>query len=322
MIQPPENYFFLSYSRHDDDDKRFVAQFLLREGINIWVDNEKLIPGTPLWIKEIEHAIIGASAIVVLLSPIANESQWVLKEIRFAEEHGKIIFPVLIRGSEASSIPIDLVNHKIIDIRYERDTGLNQLITGLNQYLITRQEIERRIVIEQTKRDNERKKGSDEAENELQNVNYDKPIAEASHEKPPSSFKHVLKRIAEWYTGIIFCYLLLVLLMTVPADTSPSIYLPKQAIFGFVIGVLIGLYQRNLLKSHRLFANIWFVINSILFSAIWVPGWIVFLTNNSIYTSSVASVVEQSNNIIVAWVILNCLVSPWIFLKIFIEEKR
>jgi hypothetical protein len=293
----------------------------LRGGINIWVDDEKLIPGTSLWIKDIEHAIIGASAVVVLLSPYANESQWVLKEIRFAEEQGKIIFPVLIRGSKESSIPINLVNHKIIDIRRERDAGLNLLIKGLNQYLIAEQEIERRVITEQIKRDNDRKKESDEAENEFHKKNYAKPIEEASDKKPPSTFKHVIKRLAEWYTGIILACCLFVLLVREPAGTGPSKYLPIQAICGIVVGGLISLYQRNLLKSHHLLANTWFVFNLVLFSAAWVPGWVIFIANNNTYTSSVALVVEKSNDIIIAWLFFNCLISPWIFLKIFKGEK-
>ncbi len=48
---------------------RRVVEFLRKHGISVWVDNEKLVPGTPIWEEEIEKAIISAGAVVVLLSP-------------------------------------------------------------------------------------------------------------------------------------------------------------------------------------------------------------------------------------------------------------
>ena len=68
---------------------RRVAEFLRKKGINVWVDNEKLVPGTPSWEVKIEKGIRTAEAVVVLLSPDSNASVWVRREISFAERYHK-----------------------------------------------------------------------------------------------------------------------------------------------------------------------------------------------------------------------------------------
>jgi hypothetical protein len=90
----------MSYSRKDEDAMRLIAKFLRAQGIKVWVDNEKLIPGTPVWEDEVEKAIKGAAAIVVILSPDSKISEWVKRETSLADQHHKRIFPVLVRGDE------------------------------------------------------------------------------------------------------------------------------------------------------------------------------------------------------------------------------
>ena len=38
----------MSYSRRDKDIMWRTTTFLRKQGVNVWVDNEKLIPGTPM----------------------------------------------------------------------------------------------------------------------------------------------------------------------------------------------------------------------------------------------------------------------------------
>jgi hypothetical protein len=42
----PANPIFISYSRRDDAIMRKIAFHLRDQGYKVWVDNEKLIPGT------------------------------------------------------------------------------------------------------------------------------------------------------------------------------------------------------------------------------------------------------------------------------------
>ena len=114
---------------------RRVAGFLRKQGINVWVDNEKLVPGTPIWEAEIEKAIVSAGANIVLLSPDSKNSPWVRREIGYAEDNGKRIFPVLVAGDERTAVPIRLTSHQRIDIRLNETIGLNALCAALSFYL-------------------------------------------------------------------------------------------------------------------------------------------------------------------------------------------
>ncbi len=135
MVQPSTtNHVFISYSRRDEPIMRRVVMFLRKQGINIWLDNEKLVPGTPIWEAEIEKAIINAGAVVVLLSPDSKNSLWVRREISYAEDNDKRIFPILIAGNEKDTIPIRLTNHQRIDIRKNESVGLDSLSASISVY--------------------------------------------------------------------------------------------------------------------------------------------------------------------------------------------
>ena len=90
----------------------------------MWVDNEKLVPGTPIWEEEIEKAIKAASAVVVILSPDSKNSEWVRREISLADQYRTRIFPVMVRGDEDSSITIRLITRQ-----YFKDLTLSKIQT-------------------------------------------------------------------------------------------------------------------------------------------------------------------------------------------------
>ena len=117
---PPKNRILLS------NDAR---------GINLWVDIENLVPGSPAWEREIERAIRNAAGIIVLLSPDSNNSEWVRREISFAQQNDKQIFPVLIRGEEDDSVPLRLSNYQWVDLRIHSDSGLDDLADALKDQL-------------------------------------------------------------------------------------------------------------------------------------------------------------------------------------------
>jgi hypothetical protein len=124
-MNTPASYFFMSYSREDIVLQKRVLTELRQRGVNVWVDVENLIPGSPAWEREIERSIRGAAGVIVLLSPNANNSEWVRREISFAEQNQKRIFPVLIHGDEDDSIPLRLSHHQRVDLRrnFEKDWG-------------------------------------------------------------------------------------------------------------------------------------------------------------------------------------------------------
>jgi len=135
MASNSTHHIFMSYSRRDETVMQRVVAFLRKQGINVWVDNEKLVPGTPIWEAEIEKAIINAGAIVVLLSQDSKNSPWVRREISYAEDNEKRIFPLLVAGNQKDTVPIRLTNHQRIDIRENEEVGLNSLTAALSFYL-------------------------------------------------------------------------------------------------------------------------------------------------------------------------------------------
>ncbi len=139
---------FMSYSRRDEVVMRRIVRFLRKQGIDIWVDNEKLVPGTPIWEVEIEKAIINAGAVVVLLSPDSKNSPWVRREISFAEDNDKYIFPILIAGDEKNAVPIRLTNHQRVDLRQNEELGLNSLKTAISHQLDYLETQDRRAIEE------------------------------------------------------------------------------------------------------------------------------------------------------------------------------
>lgn len=126
---------FISYSRKDYPVMLRIVAFLRKRGINAWLDNEKLSPGTPIWEEEIEKAIKNSSAIIVVLSPDSKNSEWVRREISLADQYRKRVYPVLANGDEESSISLRLINRQFVDIRNNEEIGLRSLETALSAYM-------------------------------------------------------------------------------------------------------------------------------------------------------------------------------------------
>ena len=112
MAQTTLGHVFMSYSRRDNEVMWRIVRFLRGKGIKVWVDNEKLIPGTPIWEEEVENAIFSAGAVIVVMSPDAKGSEWVRREISYADQYRKRIFPVLVRGDEDSFITLRLLTRQ------------------------------------------------------------------------------------------------------------------------------------------------------------------------------------------------------------------
>ncbi len=113
-----------------------IALRLQNQGLSVWIDNEKLIPGTPVWEAELEKAIKTAGAVVVVMSPASKQSDWVRREITLAEQYHKRIFPVLADGDEESAISIRLITKQFVDIRKNEPAGLDALSINLQSYLV------------------------------------------------------------------------------------------------------------------------------------------------------------------------------------------
>ncbi len=130
------HHIFLSYSRRDKELMEQVYRSLYAAGLNVWTDRG-IKPGTRRWKKAIQDAIENTRCLVVLLSPDSKESEWVNRELDYADLHGKPIFPIMVRGDERNSVPFSLVGSQYVDIRsagaYE--PSIQQLTDAVREYL-------------------------------------------------------------------------------------------------------------------------------------------------------------------------------------------
>lgn len=74
---------FLCHSHSDGIAVRDLFRYLRREGVDVWLDQEKLLPGAD-WDLEIRKAVRTSDVIVVCLSRKFNEAGYRQKEVRLA----------------------------------------------------------------------------------------------------------------------------------------------------------------------------------------------------------------------------------------------
>jgi hypothetical protein len=87
-------HVFISYGRTDVAYAASIRDELLARGHKAWMD-EKGIAGGDDWHVRIGSAIDGAKAIVVILSPRALSSNWVRRELQYADKMKKPIVPAI-----------------------------------------------------------------------------------------------------------------------------------------------------------------------------------------------------------------------------------
>lgn len=90
-------HIFISYDHYDNEYVTQLASALEQKGIAIWTD--KKISYGKLWVQSIISAIKECSGMVVVMTPEAEQSQWVEREILLAIKYNKPIFPLLLSGN-------------------------------------------------------------------------------------------------------------------------------------------------------------------------------------------------------------------------------
>lgn len=133
----PENRplrVFLCHAKDDKPSVRPLYTFLLKNGVDAWLDEEKLLPGQD-WQLEITKAIGQSDIIVVCLSKHSiTKEGFVQKEIRFALDRATempegTIFIIPARLEECE-VPHSLVQWQWLDLFGEH--GGERLIRGLS----------------------------------------------------------------------------------------------------------------------------------------------------------------------------------------------
>lgn len=123
---------FISHSHEDKEFATRLATQLLKHKARIWIDQWELRVGDSI-IDNIQEAIKGASALIVILSKSSVRSEWCKKElsaglIRELAEKRVIVLPVLV---EDCDIPLFLRDKLYADFRTNFDAGLNSVLEAI-----------------------------------------------------------------------------------------------------------------------------------------------------------------------------------------------
>lgn len=122
-------YIFISHSSTDRDFAVKLAGSLTTAGFKPWVDVEA-IPDGSSWAREIENAVTGCGAVIVVMSQAARDSEWVERETLLALELRK---PLLIARLDDAPLPIALINRQFTDFRKRYDPARKRLLAALSK---------------------------------------------------------------------------------------------------------------------------------------------------------------------------------------------
>jgi hypothetical protein len=105
---------FVSYARADSGSVRSMVERIRSWGFGAWYDDS--ISGSERFNASIQRAIEECYLFLVCLSEASVQSDWVVKEVMFANQSKKDILPVTM-GSLPASHPLKLVliNHQMLD---------------------------------------------------------------------------------------------------------------------------------------------------------------------------------------------------------------
>ena len=122
-----EAHIFISYNREDSEFALRLARDLRSEGVNIWMDQLDIPPGTR-WDRAVEQALRTCDRLLIILSPASVASENVMDEVAFALDREKQIVPVLYRHCE---IPLRLLRLQYVDFTSAYNRRLTELLAEL-----------------------------------------------------------------------------------------------------------------------------------------------------------------------------------------------
>jgi hypothetical protein len=119
---------FISYSRTDSAFVDRLEADLRARDFQTWVDRRRLEGGQD-WADSIQRALERCEVMLVILSPDSIASEWVKKELSFAQTAGKRIIPVHFRA--VSQVPLRLEGLQWVEFSGEYQAGLDALLFAL-----------------------------------------------------------------------------------------------------------------------------------------------------------------------------------------------
>jgi hypothetical protein len=120
---------FISYSRKDQDYVNKLVETLRKQELPWWLDNK--IDYGDQWTKEIEENLKKCQVFLLVMSPNSKESDWVQRELIFAQQLQKPIFPLLLAGERWFQI-INIQTTDVLDGKLPPDIFFNKIRSKLN----------------------------------------------------------------------------------------------------------------------------------------------------------------------------------------------
>jgi hypothetical protein len=120
---------FISYSHKDQDYVNKLVEAIKKQELTWWVDNK--IDYGDQWTREIEENLKKCQVFLLVMSPSSKESDWVKRELTFAQQLKKPIFPLLLDGE----IWFQVIDIQIIDVKGGKlppDIFFNKVRSKLN----------------------------------------------------------------------------------------------------------------------------------------------------------------------------------------------
>jgi outer membrane protein assembly factor BamB len=124
---------FMSYTSANAAIAEQLRQRLGAAGVAVWIDHERISPGTPDWDEAVRKGIQASDMLVYVASPSARASPFVKSELLVAQRFGRRIIPLWAAGEHwIDAAPLSLGTAQYIDVRGERfDGGVGQLLEAL-----------------------------------------------------------------------------------------------------------------------------------------------------------------------------------------------
>jgi TIR domain len=121
---------FISYSHQDKELIEPILEALRQSGFPLWIDDEKLIPGTSNWDRSIKRGIQSSDFVLYMASRNAIHSDTIFGELRFARAYEKVIIPIWLDGERwVDVIPLEFNGIQGLDARgIVRDKAIKALI--------------------------------------------------------------------------------------------------------------------------------------------------------------------------------------------------
>ena len=110
------SHVFISYSTHNSDYARALADRLRDEGFDVWIDNRNLHSSEDWW-RSIVLALRSCAAFLVILTPEADTSRWVQREITLADKYARPVYPLWLSGDLNSPNWEIFVRIQVEDVR-------------------------------------------------------------------------------------------------------------------------------------------------------------------------------------------------------------